>query len=479
MLVYPGAIPLETDLLNTNKFAMLALGFLAQATIGTGTVVDGLGLLATSPTPDMHVTVAPGSMFSYQPVDSAAYSSLGSDSADSVVKAGINLTATTFLLTAPSTSGYSQNYLIEAAFSETDGGSIVLPYYNAASPSSPYLGPGNSGAAQNTIRQQRVALQLKAGAAAPAGTQVTPAVDSGYVALYVITVNNGQTSITQAQCNSAFVPGAPFITTKLPQLRMRLSAGLNLYVGGSGSSDSNNGLSASTAFATVQAAWDALANGYDLNGQTVTINLAAGSYNQSATLGGSLTGQSSSPVIITGPSGVTWNNAGAAPTIFVTNGAFVQIQGGMTIQQTNGTAVGALVVSAGGRALLGNLNWSNSNSQHIFVGAGGQANVVASYTISFGPAIHVGTTAGGTFSCDGSESGGFTITLTGTPGFATAYAYANACGLQYYASTAFSGSATGARFSVSSGGGIDTTNAGANYLPGNSAGSTTSPGWYI
>ena len=37
ILVYPGNIPLDTDILNTNRNSMVALGYLAQAILGTGT----------------------------------------------------------------------------------------------------------------------------------------------------------------------------------------------------------------------------------------------------------------------------------------------------------------------------------------------------------------------------------------------------------------------------------------------------------
>ena len=43
-LVYPGSIPLDTDVLNLNRSTMVAIGYLAQATLGTTTVVDGLSL---------------------------------------------------------------------------------------------------------------------------------------------------------------------------------------------------------------------------------------------------------------------------------------------------------------------------------------------------------------------------------------------------------------------------------------------------
>ena len=57
ILVYPGSIPLDTDILNTNRNSMVALGYLAQAILGTGTIVDGL---ACSPTAPASLTVSVG-----------------------------------------------------------------------------------------------------------------------------------------------------------------------------------------------------------------------------------------------------------------------------------------------------------------------------------------------------------------------------------------------------------------------------------
>ncbi len=85
----------------------------------------------------------------------------------------------------------------------------MLPYYNANNPAQPYTGPSNSGAAQNTQRLQRVQLQLKAGTPANTGTQTTPAVDSGWVGLYVVTVAYGQTTVTSG--NISTYPAAPFV----------------------------------------------------------------------------------------------------------------------------------------------------------------------------------------------------------------------------------------------------------------------------
>jgi hypothetical protein len=220
-IVYPGSIPLDTDILYPNRNAMVGIAALTAATLGSNMVVDGLACSPTSPA-SLTVVVGSGSITQLSTVDATAYGSLAADVADQIVKTGINLQATNFTLSAPANSGQSINYLIEAAFSETDTDPVVLPYVNAANPSQPYSGPNNAGTAQNTQRVQRVQLQLKPGAAAASGTQTTPAVDTGWVGLYVVTVNYGQAAITAS--NIITMPGAPFITYKLPMLRPGFSS---------------------------------------------------------------------------------------------------------------------------------------------------------------------------------------------------------------------------------------------------------------
>jgi hypothetical protein len=230
-LVYPGSIPLDTDLLNANRDSMTALGYLAQAVLGTNIVVDGLGCAPTSPA-SLTVTVGPGSITQLSVLDALAYGSLPADMVDPLVKMGINLSSTSFTLTVPATSGQSINYLIQAALQESDTNPVVLPYYNAANPAQPYSGPTNSGVAQNTRRIQRVQLQLKAGAAANSGSQVTPPIDNGWVGLYVVTVSYGQTVITAAGITQ--LASAPFLTWKLPTLRPGFATGVQTFLASGG-----------------------------------------------------------------------------------------------------------------------------------------------------------------------------------------------------------------------------------------------------
>ena len=214
-IVYPGSIPLDTDLLLTQRSVLTALGALAQAVLGAGVVVDGLGCGPTTP-PSLSVVIAPGSLFQPFPIDPTAFGSLPAIGDQGTVQAGINTATTLLTLTPPATGGTVISYLVQASMDEHDGTPVVLPYYNAANPSQPFLGPGNAGTAQNTQRLQRVGLACKPGVAATAGTQAPPAADPGWTGLYVVNVAHGQTYI--AATDISVVPGAPFIQFKLSQL---------------------------------------------------------------------------------------------------------------------------------------------------------------------------------------------------------------------------------------------------------------------
>ena len=228
-IVYPGSIPLDTDLLETNRHAMVALGALMRAVLGTAPVIDGLAVEATTP-PTMAVQVAAGSITQLATVDAAAYGSLAADAASALVKMGINLVPVFFAVSPPTTSGQSVTHLVEAAFQEADIDAVVLPYYNAANPAQPYLGPGNTGVAQNTRRVQLVQIQVKAGVPATTGTQVAPAVDAGWVGLATVTIAHGQTSVAAGDIAALF--SAPVLAFRLPELRPGFSAMQAFTTGG-------------------------------------------------------------------------------------------------------------------------------------------------------------------------------------------------------------------------------------------------------
>lgn len=208
VITYPGQIPLETDLLNTNRNTMVALAKLCEAVFGSGTVAYGLTAAPDTPA-SMRVAIGPGEIYARTSIDGTAYSSLPADVTRQAVKQGINLDATFLTLTAPPTAGHSISYLIQAQIQEQDSGAVALPYYNAANPSVAFSGPGNTGVAQATSRAARVLLQAKAGVSAPTGAQAAPSPDAGFIGLWVVTVANGQTTIPSNSI--AMYPGAPLI----------------------------------------------------------------------------------------------------------------------------------------------------------------------------------------------------------------------------------------------------------------------------
>ena len=219
-IVYPGAIPLDTDLLNIQRATMKAIGYLAEATIGTNTVVDGFIVVPTAPA-SLTFTVGPGSISTASTIDATAFGSLSYDN-NPLVKIGSIETYSSFTVAPPSVSGQSVNFLLEASFSETDGTPVVLPYYNAANPGQAFAGVNNSGSAQNTQRLQQAVLSLVQGTPAATGTQVTPQVSPGAVPVAVITVAYGQGTITGSNIASPATPAN--IPWKLPQLDFRSNA---------------------------------------------------------------------------------------------------------------------------------------------------------------------------------------------------------------------------------------------------------------
>jgi hypothetical protein len=169
----------------------------------------------------MAVTVASGSITQLSVIDQVDYGAVGADSTP-LMKMGVNPAPVSFTLAAPATAGESVIYLIQAVFGENDDAATVLPYFNAANPAVPYLGPNNTGAGQVTRRRQSVQLQLKVGAAAVTGTQVAPPVDAGWVGLASILVSAGQSSVVAGNI-TALASGAP-LAFKLPALRPGFSA---------------------------------------------------------------------------------------------------------------------------------------------------------------------------------------------------------------------------------------------------------------
>ena len=220
-IVYPGQVPLDTDLLNAQKSFMLGLGKLIAACLDTSTIVSGLA--ATPGGTGVSVQIGPGEIYALDNVDSTAFGSLAADTTHQVMKQGILLDAKSFTLAVPGTAGQSAKHLVEARFIDLDTGNALLPYYNSVNPSVIWSGPGNSGASQPTKRAGTLQLQVKAGTPATTGSQVTPTPDAGWIGLWVVTVPNGASSVNAGMISaygSANFTGGAILT----QFRNHLTA---------------------------------------------------------------------------------------------------------------------------------------------------------------------------------------------------------------------------------------------------------------
>jgi len=209
--------PRQVDFLQAQQYSMQALGLFCLDVLGSATAAAGLACTPTSPA-SMAVIVGQGRLYALENLEETpwgVYNSSGGLPTDTnanhdILKQGILLDPTTFNITAPVTTGYSQAYLIEASYSEADVNNQTVFLYNTAAPTSPIT------ATISTERASQVTLQVKAGTPAPTGTQVTPTPDAGYVGLWVVTVAQSTTSIVSG--NIALYTPSPFIPATLVAL---------------------------------------------------------------------------------------------------------------------------------------------------------------------------------------------------------------------------------------------------------------------
>ncbi len=199
------------------QHSMTALAKLCASLFGQNGMINGLAVTQTT-VASMSVLVGIGEVYQVAPLESSVCGTLPQDISHTILKQGLRLDSGSISgFSAPTTSGQSINYLIEVQYQDydlsldpTSGTSpVVLQFYNASNPTTPWSGPNNSGASSNTFRDGIVAIQVKAGVVATTGSQTTPSPDSGWLPLAVVTVAYGQSTITNA--NISTYPGAPFL----------------------------------------------------------------------------------------------------------------------------------------------------------------------------------------------------------------------------------------------------------------------------
>ncbi len=166
-------------------------------------VVAGLGATEISPTPDLSISIGAGRIYSWGQTDEIPQGQIPPDS-NLIVQQGIAIAQTLTLLTSGLSSGQSQWVLVQANFSQvdairsTDPDGGVVKFWNPNDPSTPYIGPNNSGTPISTVRQGVCVVSLVYGTPATTGSEVPPDADAGAVGLYLINLAYGQTQVLTA-----------------------------------------------------------------------------------------------------------------------------------------------------------------------------------------------------------------------------------------------------------------------------------------
>lgn len=262
------------------------------------------------------------------------------------------------------------------------------------------------------------------------------------------------------------------------------------YVSNSGS-DSNNGLTSGTAFATLQHAANVI-NSFNLNGYTVTVTVANGTYApvQLPPVNGSgsiaFVGNPSTPssCVISSSSGVAVGASGcgsgysfngfqvqvSAPNLSINDGGPGFFIGGVTSIFLENIQFGACqcahIQNSGGTIILGG---------NIIVSGGLTPNVV-------GPGAHIFAGNGGYIASNGGQGNtslnpALNITVAVNV-YIWLNVFAGASSAVTYSSITGAGNVTATKYGIELNGIAVTFGGGANYYPGNVAGTTATGGQY-
>jgi hypothetical protein len=255
------------------------------------------------------------------------------------------------------------------------------------------------------------------------------------------------------------------------ELRERLAANRTYYVRTDGS-DANAGLvnSSGGAFLTIQKALNAVA-ALDIGTFDVTIQVADGTYSGANTVTGPWLG--SGGVTVQGNTGTPANviiSVTGTDCFLVRTGGRLTVSG-MELRTT--TAGSGLHATTGAAVTIGaSMRFGTIANFQLYAETNAAIVAAANYSVVGGALAHFAVLA-----CGIVQVNGFTVTVSGTPGFAVFASAGRGSALESFSST-YSGSATGQRYSVSENSLIFTNGGGANFFPGNSAGSSGTGGLY-
>ncbi len=301
---------------------------------------------------------------------------------------------------------------------------------------------------------------------------------------------------TGAKCllayDSAINSGAGGFSVINPQNSANaLQTNTTYYVAFTGS-DSNNGLSSGSPFLTIQHALNVI-NSYNLNGYTVTLNIANGTYGKFSLplLNGSgainIIGNPSTPsaVIISSSDGNAIEASGCGAGYSINGLGFVVV--GANIPAVDGGA--GIYISGGSSLYMENIYCGVCQCAHFQIGGGATLVLSGSLIVgggltanAIGPGAHIMAGNGGYIGGEGLEANtslnpSLSITTTvNIPFWMDVFSGTSAA--MIYNSISGAGNVTGQKFIASFNGTIQTFGGGNNYYPGTIAGTTNTGGQY-
>ncbi len=295
----------------------------------------------------------------------------------------------------------------------------------------------------------------------------------------------------------SFTSAATVVLTPIADVlvfRPLANANLKYYVDNVHGSDSNDGLTSGTAFATMYKAWNTIC-AFDFNGFTGTIQLLNSAtpydpiynypgsptslgapYTQAVPFGGTLVIQGDS----SNYDNVKWGcggGVGEALTLYTSALPVITVQWLTLTDEDSAFGYGLLVYVFGfiNLQLYCKYKFSNTNSALYSLGV----------TSGDGAQVYVGspTITGScgnfayTFSLGALTITGY-VTSVGTPAWSSSFIYVDAMSYAFVHLQGIVGTATGPRYFVDHNSVIDTGTGNVNYLPGSSAGTTSNGGQY-
>jgi hypothetical protein len=251
--------------------------------------------------------------------------------------------------------------------------------------------------------------------------------------------------------------------------RFKLTLARTYYVDATDGSDTFDGLTALTAFATIQHAVD-IAAGLDSNIYDVTIQLADDSYAENVTAKNML---GAGKVIIQGnaatPANVAWTGRlwklNAGTIYYVKDVKFIGAA----------TTYVALYAQNGAYIQYSNINFSSGFTvSHLLADFQGFIEVLGAYTISANVPEHAIVADGAAWFSQLT----ITVTLSGTPAWSAQFVRATACGTVTHQQTTYSGACTGRRYRLELNAVMRVQAASGTYFPGNAPGANDGSGMY-